>query len=133
MTRAAQNIRVFVSRPFPSSTRRGGCDIKKKVAKPPNWSRRGGRAGRTLPAFSTTPSAPANEASRHFVYVAATPPRGGGEWPAQKLVVSPINGPKPTSVLRNTRQLICILDRFTVGAVYDRRFYSAGLEAGTIK
>src|SRR5262249_55610690 len=44
------NTDKYGGEPFPSSMRRGGCDIKKNVAKPPNWSRRGGRAGRTLAA-----------------------------------------------------------------------------------
>src|SRR5262249_8159068 len=63
---------------FPSSTRRGGCALIKcreaTTAGQTGWSR--------LPKVSSMldhPVRSTSEASRHFVYVAATPPRGGGE------------------------------------------------------
>ena len=84
-----------------------------------------GRAGRTLAAFSTTPSAPANEASRHLVYVAATPPRRGGVSPAQELVVSSIDGLKPRSILHNKGHAFASW----TSLVYDRPFYSGGTKS----
>jgi hypothetical protein len=51
------------------------------AAKPPFSAQTGWSVGRepSISAGLTTPSAPLEEASRHFICVAATPPLGGGE------------------------------------------------------
>jgi hypothetical protein len=40
-----------------------------------------------MDAILDHPVRSAEEASRHFLYVAATPPRGGGEYPLHNLFV----------------------------------------------
>src|SRR5262249_42209733 len=61
---------------------------------------RGGRAGRNISAFSTTPSAPIRRLRGIFLDVASTPPRGGGEWLRPTFFRSAtIPGMKPLSVV----------------------------------
>jgi len=52
------------------------------AAKPPFSAQTGWSVRRKSSVFAglTTPSAPLKEASRHLVYVAATPPLRGGEF-----------------------------------------------------
>jgi hypothetical protein len=65
---------------FPSFRRRGGRAINKMAPKASFERRgRGGCSSHRLSIETTTPSAPAEEASRHFIDGAASPPSKGGE------------------------------------------------------
>src|SRR5215468_6691800 len=57
----------------PFLVRRGGCGIKKISAKPTLAPQTGWSLTLKSSARTTTPSAPSNEASRHFLTVASTP------------------------------------------------------------
>src|SRR5438105_4190191 len=72
---------------FPSFPRRGGRDIKNKDAKPHLTERTGWLNLRC----STTPSVPAEVASRHFIKRAAPPPWKGGESGHRNLSASPFS------------------------------------------
>src|SRR3989442_8246361 len=94
---------------LPSSQRRGGCASKKmsrslrsgadggRSPRKPDRAQPSRKGGRSQAVFRTHseiwlvsdhPLPSSKEASRYFLYVAATPPLGGGEYPPPKTVSS---------------------------------------------
>src|SRR2546422_8947887 len=84
-------IRICRVEAIPRLPKAGWTRNQEDVAKPPLIERTG-RLITSEANFSnwiTTPSAPALEASRHFLDGAATPPWKGGKWPTADFALPP--------------------------------------------